>query len=421
VPAVVVTWVGRLWRASTGSDAFADGPRRRMAVGSFIDSLGSGLFLPVMVLFFTRSAGLSVGTVGLGLICGGVASVAMTPLAGRVLDRYGPRRTLVTSYSLRTVVYLAYPLVHSVGLFIPLVCLDRIAAQTGRSARTMVVAGMAGAADRIRMLGGLNAIRNFAVGVGNLGATVAIVADTRAAYLAVVWVNAVSYVVAGLLVRTLPADRVHPEQPKPDQAADRRIPRDRRFLGLAALNAVFLAGNSALVVGVPIWLTTRTTAPPLLIGLLFTLNTVLVVLLQVGLGRIAKTLSGAGRAYLFCGAALLLGCAMFVLAAAGGPVTAALCMVVGVVGLTIAEVFSSAAGWSVPLEFAPEDRRGRYLSVFAIGDGFMTFGGPAVITFIVVDGGGLGWLALGVVAGVAGVAAQRLCRTSAAARVPASA
>ncbi|PRY38914.1 MFS transporter [Umezawaea tangerina] len=412
-----MTGVGRLWRASIGSDVFTDGPRRRLAIGSFVDSLGSGLFLPVMVLFFTRSAGLDVATVGLGLTCGGIASVAMTPLAGRVLDRYDPRLVLVASYALRTAVYLAYPLVHSVGVFVPLVCLDRISSQAARSARTMVVAGMAGEEDRIRMLSGLNAIRNLAVGIGNLGATAAIVVDSRAAYLAVVWANAVSYVVGALLVRTLPADGHHVEAGTSDRGADRRVLRDRRFLLLAALNAVFLAGNSALLVGVPVWLTTRTSAPAALVGLLFALNTVLIVLLQVGLGRMARTLGGAGRAYLFSGVALLVGCAMFVLAAAGGTAVAVLCMVVGVVGLTIAEIFSSAAGWSVPLALAPDGRRGRYLSVFAIGEGFMTFAGPAVVTLIVVGSEWSGWIGLGVAAAVAGVAARSLCRTRATAPV----
>lgn len=412
MPVVAVTWVGRLWRTSIGGDAFADGPRRRLAVASFVDSLGTGMFLPVMVLFFTRSAGLGVGTVGLGLTVGGVASVAVTPLAGRVLDRYDPRLALVLTYAVRAVVYAAYPFVHSVALFLPLVCLDRIFAQSGRSARTMVVAGMAGEEDRIRMLSGLNALRNFAVGLGNVVATAAIVLDTRAAYLAVVLANAVSYVVGGLLVRTLPSAGRPGRRGGAPRGADRTVLRDRRFLVLAALNAVFLAGNSALLVGVPVWLTTRTDAPAMLVGLLFAVNTALVVLLQVRLGRTAKTLTGAGRAYLFSGVALLLGCGMFVLAAVGGAVPAALCMVAAVVGLTVAEVFSSAAGWSVPLALAPEDRRGRYLSVFAVGEGFMTFGGPAVITFIVVEGGGLGWLVLGGVAAVAGVAARWLCRTT---------
>ncbi|MET9632579.1 MFS transporter [Lentzea sp. NPDC006480] len=408
-----MNWAGRLWRAATGADAFSDGPRRRLAVASFVDSLGSGLWLPSMVLFFTRGAGLSAAVVGVGLTCAGITSVAVTPLVGRVLDRHDPRRMLVLSYAIRTVVYLIYPFVHSAALFIPLVCLAQAAAQAGRSARTMVVAGLADEEERIRMLAGLAAIRGTAVGLGSLGATAAIVADTRAAYLAIVLVNAVSYVVAGLLVRTLPTlERAQqPEAHHQTKAERRQLLRDRRFLVLAGLNAVFLAGDSVLLVGAPLWITTRTSAPPALVGVLFTLNTVLVVLLQVSLGKMAKTLSGAGKAYLLSGATLLLGCAMFPLAALGGVAAAAGCMVVGVIGLSLAEVFSQAAGWSVPLALAPDGKRGQYLSAYAVGEGFMTFAGPGLITVIVLDGGGLGWLGLGVVAAAAGVAAQWLCRT----------
>ena len=46
-----------------------------------IDALGTGLFVPVSVVYFTRVIGLSATQVGFGLAVGGFAGVAVTPVA----------------------------------------------------------------------------------------------------------------------------------------------------------------------------------------------------------------------------------------------------------------------------------------------------------------------------------------------------
>ena len=405
-----MTRIATAWLALAGSGAFADGPRRRFAAISFIDSLGTGLFLPLMVLFFTRSAGLTVGQVALGLTLAGIAALVATPAGGHLLDRYDPRLTLVLSYGIRAAVYAAYSVVHSIVAFIPLVCLAQASAQVGRSARTLVVAGMASEEERVRLLAGVSTIRNLGVGLGSLGAGVALAGDTRTAYLAVVWINAASYLLGGLLVWTMPATHPRRQPRTEDRGTVRAVLRNRRFTSLASLNAVLLVNDAALIVGVPIWLTTATDAPAALTGLLFTLNTVLVVLLQVVLSRSSKTLHGAGRAYLFSGAAFLLGCFLFVLAATDGRPLAIMLMIAGVTALTVAEIFSVAAGWSVSLGLAPLEQRGRYLAVFSLGEGVATSAGPALVTLAVVQGGGPGWIALGAAGTVAGTVAWRLCR-----------
>ncbi len=402
----------RITSAITRNGVLADGPRRRFAAVSFIDSLGTGLFLPMMVLFFTRSAGLTAGQVGLGLTLAGITALVVTPAAGRMLDRYDPRLTLVPSYGIRAAVYAAYAAVHSVIAFIPLVCLAQASAQVGRSARTILVAGLTSKEERVPLLAGVSTIRNFGVGLGSLGAGVALAEGTRAAYLAVVWLNAASYLLGGLLVWTMPATRPRRQERTEERGSVRAILRNRRFTSLAALNAVLLVNDAALVVAVPIWLTTKTAAPAALTGLLFTLNTLLVVLLQVVLSRTAKTLHGAGRAYLFGGLAFLLGCSLFVLAATGGAPLAVILMIAGVTALTITEIFSVAAGWAVSLGLAPSGQQGRYIAVFSLGEGAATSAGPALVMLAVVQGGGAGWLALGAASGLAGALAWRLCRAA---------
>ena len=60
-----------------------------------VDAVGSGSILPVTVLVFTIDTGLSPSSVGLGLTVGGFVALALSPLAGLLIDQLGAKRALI--------------------------------------------------------------------------------------------------------------------------------------------------------------------------------------------------------------------------------------------------------------------------------------------------------------------------------------
>ncbi|MGH3490353.1 MAG: hypothetical protein ACRDP8_20895 [Actinopolymorphaceae bacterium] len=62
-----------------------------------IDALGSGLFLPFSVLFFTMTTSLGLQQVGLALSIAAVARLPATGGAGMLTDRIGPKNALIIS------------------------------------------------------------------------------------------------------------------------------------------------------------------------------------------------------------------------------------------------------------------------------------------------------------------------------------
>src|ERR1700684_4251198 len=65
------------------------GPMRRYAFVSLVDATGTGMFLTVSVLFFTRIFGLAAGSVALGLSLAGLAAmIGAVPLES-LSDRFG--------------------------------------------------------------------------------------------------------------------------------------------------------------------------------------------------------------------------------------------------------------------------------------------------------------------------------------------
>ena len=64
----------------------------RLATQSLLFALGEGTFMTGSAVFFTQIVGLSAAQVGLGLTIAGVAAFIAALPAGRMVDRYGPKR-----------------------------------------------------------------------------------------------------------------------------------------------------------------------------------------------------------------------------------------------------------------------------------------------------------------------------------------
>lgn len=68
-----------------------DPGQRRLLLASLADALGTGLFLPISVIYLTRIVGLPATRVGLGLTIAGVVAVLAAPSAGPLPGRFGAR------------------------------------------------------------------------------------------------------------------------------------------------------------------------------------------------------------------------------------------------------------------------------------------------------------------------------------------
>src|SRR5580698_10172303 len=88
--------------AAAGADQRA-GRRRQVALLTAlgVDNFGSGLFLPLTIVYVTRVAGLSLGTAGTVVALGTLAGLAVPPVAGRLVDRVGPRPVVISSQLLQ--------------------------------------------------------------------------------------------------------------------------------------------------------------------------------------------------------------------------------------------------------------------------------------------------------------------------------
>jgi MFS family permease len=369
----------------------------RWAAASLINAVGTGLLLPLSVLYFTIHVGLSPSSVGLGLTIGGVIALAFVPISGVLVDSFGPKSVLLASWGLAAAAYAAYGVVGNWPGFLVAVTGAEIAAAMGSTAGKTFVTELATGQNRVKLLASQQSLGNLGYGVGGLLATVAL-AVGGVAYLFVVYGDALTFVAAIMLVAPLevPHARAPADKPRGTPGGLRLVLADRRYVTLAALDCLTTFQDGALSVALPLWVVLHTHAPRSLAGILFTINTVVVVLFQVKATSGVNSIADVPRTYRR--AAVLMGlCAAAYLAAHYVDATAAVALlVVGLLLHTATELFASAGEWTASVELADDPHRGKYLSVYRLGYAVQDTLAPLVVTSLLTLGAAWLWPALAV-------------------------
>lgn len=370
------------------------GPQRLLALAQLSNSVGDGAYYTTSALYFTQVVGLAPGRVGLGLTVGwAVGSLVGVPL-GRLADRRGPRGTAVLLALATGLAVASFTVVRGFLPFMLAAC-AYAAAQSGlAAARQALLAGLIPAGERTGLLAHLQSTLNAGLAVGAGLGGLALYAGTRAAYLGVFALDAVTFLVcAGLLTR-LPAVR-----PLRRGSGRRRggpgVLRDRPYALVALLNTVLLLRLPLLSLVLPLWITRRTDAPAWLVSALFVLNTGAVMLFQVRAARGVTGLATATRAVRRAGWVMLAACVVFALSAGASLWVAVGLLVAGAVLQVVAEMGQSAGSWQLSFDLAPEGRVGEYQGLFGTGVTVARTLGPLLLTTLLVEWGTPGWLLLG--------------------------
>jgi hypothetical protein len=271
--------------------------------------------------------------------------------------------------------------------------------------RQALVARTLAAAQRVQGRAYLRSITNVGIGAGSAVAGIAIAIDTRPAYLTLVLVDAMTFLLTAGVLRGLPQTG----------ADDRRTGggmlvalRDRPFVVITLLNAVLSTHFAILEIGLPLWVDRHTSAPTWCVAGLFLINTGSVVLFQVRASRAAVDVKSSAIA--MRRGALLLAASYLVFALSQGrsPVPAVLILVVASFVNVAGELQQSAGSWGLGFGLPPEHAQNQYQGLYSTGFAAASMLGPILVTSTAIAHGAIGWLVLAAgfaVAGLAGVPA----------------
>ncbi len=372
-----------------------------------IDMLGTGLYLPVSLLYFTKVAGLSLQTTGLCLSAAQLLTLPIPLVVGRLVDRFGSRAVVVGGLVLQAAGFLGYLLVSEASALFVAACLAALGQRAYWSSIFTLIADLASSAERDHAYAVSSAAQNAGVGVGALLAALLLAVADESAFQVVVGLNAVTFAASAVVLRLwVPWRRHEPAQAVSHESVGGPL-RDRPFLVLVAANTVFAVCSGLLGLGLPVFVDAVVGRASWSVGALLGLNTAALALCQT---MVVRRLSGHRRTRVLFVAALAWAVWGVLMATTlAMPVQWVVVSLFPVSVLyVLAELLHAPTSNALASEIGPERERGRYMSTFQFSFALSNIVGPLLFTQLFGWSPAAPWLLAGAAALAAGVAVVAL-------------
>jgi MFS family permease len=336
------------------------------------------MVLAFLVLYLTKSMGLPAGKAAFVLLVYGLGAIVAGPLSGLLSDRVGPVRMMRASLFLSGGMLLAYPFARSYAAVLASTAVLAVVTEAFRPASMTLIGDTVPPAQRKAAFALYRLAINLGMSVGPaLGGFLATV-SFRYLFL----VDGVTSLAAGAVLTASGLAAVsHRRQPGKAFFAWPRAHLDGQFVyflaALLPVTLVFFQHLSAMA----LWVVRDHGLPESTFGLLFSINTLLIVLIEVPLN--AATAHWPHRRTLVLGA-LLSGTGFGAMAFASNVWAFAATVVVWTVG----EMFTFPAAAAYVADISPPERRGEYSGLFAMSSSLSFALGPWAGTLVLDRFGG---------------------------------
>jgi MFS family permease len=385
------------------------GSVRTLQAGALVNALGNGLAYPFLFIYLHNVRGIELDTAGLIVGTNSAVGLVAGPLVGTLIDRVGGRLTLAVSLWLMAVGFGAYVFVHEPWQGF----LASAIAGAGNGgfwpSQSSLIAGLTPQQQRHQAFAMQRVMMNLGIGLGGLtGGLIATTSDPTS-FTVLFLADAATFVLYSFfLIRVPSPPRVPRERATPGSYRD--VLRNRVFVGVVGLNFVFIAAGMAQLETLPVYAKNEAGISEQGIGVLFFLNTVVIVLAQLPTARL---LEGHRRMRTLAALGVVWASALLIVPLAGtaadGYVAGAVLAVTFCV-IAVGECLHGTVQAPLVTDLADHTLIGRYMaaSAFSWGVGFAI--GPAVGGVVLDHAPNLLWPAVAVVCLAAGAASLALER-----------
>ena len=174
----------------------------RLLTVALVDRTGSGLFVPISVVYLHRTVGLSLTDIGLVLTVAGLIGTMAPLVAGRLLRRYDARWVVAVCFVTCAAALAGYAQARSFVAVLAAATVLQVASRMERPGTALLALRLS--RDGIGVLSWQQTWGNLGYGLGAMVAAGVLVVGGDAAVVAAVLADAASYVGAAMLTATLP-------------------------------------------------------------------------------------------------------------------------------------------------------------------------------------------------------------------------
>lgn len=390
-------------------------------VGMLLSSVGSGLTISLLVVYLSSVRGIPTAVAGLVLSWMAVLGLAISPLAGTLIDRVGARQVLLVALLIEAVGVGLYATVTTVPQAFAVATVSAIGGAAIWPAQSALIAHLTDEAGRQRAFGVQFMLLNLGLGIGGLIGAAIVSVQRPETFVTLYLLDAATYLLYIGVLLFVRAPRPAGggggggggATPAVDSAAPagyREVVADRRLRRVALTGIILVTfGYGSMEGGLAAYITQVAGLPVSDIGIVFAVNTAVIVAVQ---WWVIKRSEGRSRSALLAAVGVLWAVSWAVMGSsallAAGLSLAALC--VGMAVFALAETMWSPVYPALLNQLAPDHLRGRYNAVGSWGWSISGAIGPAIAGALIGAGHGTAWIILLVVGCLGGALLARALR-----------
>jgi MFS family permease len=258
-----------------------------LEAGGLANSLGNGIVLPFTIIYLHNVRGFGLGTAGLVVAVLGAVGLATGPLSGRLVDRVGARLTLMCALALSAIGYGCFPLVREPWQAFVLAAV--VGAGNGGFApsHSTLLAALTSREQRNAAYALQRVTDNLGFGLGGLVGGLIATTSVPSSFTLLFLLDAGTFVAFIVLLAFVRGP--HAAAAPPLAGSYGQVVRDRPFVALLAVIAIFVAcAYAQLTALLPPFAKDDAGVSEAGIGLIFFVNTLVVVLVQMPVARILE-------------------------------------------------------------------------------------------------------------------------------------
>ena len=354
-----------------------------LQLGGLVSAFGNGMLIPFLFIYLHNVRGIGLGVAGLIVGTNAVVSVVAGPVAGTLVDRHGGRRVLACALAVLAAGYAAFAVVHAPWQGFVAATVTGVGNGFFWPAQSTLLAALSPADRRHATFAMQRVMMNLGIGIGALVG--GLIADTGrpGTFLALFLLDAVTFVVyLGVLLAAVPEPDLAREPRAERPGSYRDVVRHGAFVGVVGLNTLFVfAGMSGFEL-LPVFAKNEVGVNEHAIGLIFFVNTVVIVLAQL---PIAKLSEGHRRMRMLAVLGVLWAACWVAVSIVGGSVdgaTAAVLLAAVMAAFGIGECIHGAVQAPLVSDLAEPRLLGRYMALSALSWQLGFAAGPAIGGFL---------------------------------------
>jgi len=350
-----------------------------LQLGGLFNAFGNGVVLPFTLIYLHNVRGISLTAAGLVLATNAVVALVSGPVSGPLVDRLGGRRVLALALLLLAGGFGSYMLVHHPWQAFAAATVTGVGNGFFWPAQSTLIAGLTPQDRRHVAFAMQRVVMNLGIGLGALAGGLIASAEHPWTFTVLFAVDALTFLAyLTILYSSVPEPDLGPRPEGEAVGSYRDVLRNRAFMLVIALNSLFiLAGFSGFEL-LPVYAKNEAGVSESAIGVVFFVNTVVIVLTQLPISRASE---GRRRMVVLSLLGLTWAASWLLVPIAGiwlRGVTAAVLIAAAMALFAIGECLHGAVQAPLVTDLAEPRLYGRYMALSALSWSVGFALGPAV-------------------------------------------